>query len=162
VLAGLALAGMGQCLAGWRAVRRFAAERAVEAAPAESPAVLLLKPLHGDEPMLEAALASMCAQDWPRLRVVCGVQRADDPAIAVVERVRGRFPGVELHLVVDGTPHGANRKVANLINMMAAVPAQGPDEVVVISDSDIHAAPDWLRQVVAALAAPGVGLATTL
>ena len=160
MLAGLALAGIGQCLAGWRAVRRFAAERGAEVA--EGPSVLLLKPLHGDEPLLEAALASMCAQDWPRLRIVCGVQRADDPAIAVVERVRGRFPGVALHVVVDATPHGANRKVANLINMMAAVPAQGPDEVVVISDSDIHAGPDWLRQVVGALAAPGVGLATTL
>ena len=159
MLAGLALAGMGQCLAGWWAVRRFAA---AEQAPAEWPPVLLLKPLHGDEPLLEAALASMCAQDYPRLRIVCGVQRADDPAIAVVERVRARFPAVELRLVVDGTPHGANRKVGNLINMMAAVPEGGAEEVVVISDSDIHAGPDWLRRVVGALAVPGVGLATTL
>lgn len=159
MLAGLAVAGMGQCLAGWRAVRRFSG---VAPVPAVWPGVLLLKPLHGDEPLLEAALASMCAQDYPRLRIVCGVQRADDPAIAVVERLRARFPAVDLRLVVDGTPHGANRKVANLINMMAAVPAPAADEVVVVSDSDIHAAPDWLRLVVAALAVPGVGLATTL
>ncbi len=159
MLAGLAVAGMGQCLAGWRAVRRFSG---VAPAPAVWPAVLLLKPLHGDEPLLEAALASMCTQEYPRLRIVCGVQRADDPAIAVVERLRARFPAVDLHLVVDATPHGANRKVANLINMMAAVPALDEGEVVVVSDSDIHAAPDWLRQVVSALAVPGVGLATTL
>jgi ceramide glucosyltransferase len=79
-----------------------------------------------------------------------------------VERLRLRFPAVALHLVVDATPHGANRKVANLMNMLHAVPSAGPEEVVVVSDSDIHAAPDWLRQVVSALAAPGVGLATTL
>ena len=79
MLAGLALAGMGQCLAGWHAVRRFAP---MESAPEEWPPVLLLKPLHGDEPLLEAALASMCTQDYPRLRIVCGVQRADDPAAA--------------------------------------------------------------------------------
>ena len=178
MLAGLALAGMGQCLAGWRAVRRFAAQGGgSESVPAEPraglagggaqdedpwPPVLLLKPLHGDEPLLESALASMCAQDYPRLRIVCGVQRADDPAIAVVERLRRRFAGVDLRLVVDATPHGANRKVANLINMMDAVPPAGPDEVVVISDSDIHAGPDWLRRVAGALAVPGVGLATTL
>lgn len=159
--AGLALAGMGQCLAGWQAVRRFAAKPTAPA-PEAWPAVLLLKPLHGDEPLLEQALATACGQDYPGLRIVCGVQRTDDPAIAVVERLRSRFPGRDIRLVVDATPHGANRKVANLINMVAAVPPSGPDEVVVVADSDIHAAPDWLRCVVAALTRPGVGLATTL
>lgn len=161
MLAGLALAGMGQCLAGWLAVRRFAAT-ALAPEPAPLPPILLLKPLHGDEPLLEAALASMCTQDYPSLRIVCGVQRPDDPAAEVVARLRARFPARDIAMVIDPTPHGANRKVANLINMMEAVPAPAPGEVVVIADSDIHAAPDWLRQVAAALARPGVGLATTL
>lgn len=77
----------------------------------------------------------------------------------MVERLRTRFP--HLTLVIDPTPHGANAKVANLINMLAAhPPAAG--EIVVIADSDIHAAPDLLRRIVAALAQPGMGLATTL
>jgi ceramide glucosyltransferase len=142
-------------------VRRFAAGRAAEV-PAAWPSVVVLKPLHGDEALLEAALASACAQDYPRFRVVCGVQDPGDAAIGVVGRLRARFPGVDIALVVDPTPHGRNRKVANLINMLAAGPGLGPDEVVVIADSDIHAAPDWLRRVVAALAVPGVGLVTTL
>jgi len=155
------VAGIGQCLAGWHAVRRFA--RAVPAPdPAEWPPVLLLKPLHGDEPLLEQALATACTQDYPRLRIVCGVQDPADPAIAVVERLRARFPARDITLVADATPHGANRKIGNLINMLGAVPAAVEGEVVVIADSDIHAAPDWLRRVVAALAQPGVGLATTL
>ena len=151
---------MGQCLAGWHAARRFAGAPAEAAA--DGPPVLLLKPLHGDEPLLEEALASMCQQRYPRLRIVCGVQRGDDPAISVVQRVRARFPAVPLQLVVDSTPHGTNHKVANLINMVAATPPADAEEVVVIADSDIHAAPDWLARVVAALARPGVGLATTL
>ncbi len=150
---------MGQCLAGWRAVRRFAAQPA-PAAPAEWPLVTLLKPLHGDEPLLEAALASACGQDYPRFRVVCGVKDAADPAGAVVARLRARFPPVTL--VVEEAEHGPNRKVGNLMNMLAAMPQMTADEVVVIADSDIHAEPDWLREVVASLCAPGVGLATTL
>jgi len=148
-------------MAGWGAVRRFAASPA-PAPPVAWPAVLVLKPLHGDEPLLEQALASTCAQDYPRFRVVCGVQDAADPAIAVVQRLRARFAGVDIALVVDATPHGRNGKVANLINMLGATPGLAPDEVVVIADSDIHAAPDWLRRVVAALAVPGIGLVTTL
>ncbi len=157
----LALAGIVQCLAGWGLVRRFAAG-ATPGPPVAWPSVVVLKPLHGDEVLLEQALASACAQDYPRFRVVCGVHHPDDAAIAVVGRLRARFPGVDITLVVDGTPHGRNPKVANLINMLAAGPGLAANEVVVIADSDIHAEPDWLRRVVAALAVPGVGLVTTL
>ena len=162
MLAGLlALAGIVQCVAGWWLVARFARTPAPPV-PAFLPHVLLLKPLHGDEALLEQALATACAQDYPHLRIVCGIQNPADPATAVVKRLRARFPARDIALVVDPTPHGPNRKIANLINMLAAVPDLAPDEIVVIADSDIHAAPDWLRLVVATLAKPGTGLATTL
>ena len=122
------------------------------------PPVSLLKPLHGDEPMLEEALSSALQQDYPQLQVVFGVQHPDDPALAVVERLRARFPGRDVAVVVDGTPHGANRKIANLINMLPAA----RHDVLVISDSDIHVSPDYLRRVVGALHRPNIGLVTTL
>ncbi len=150
------MAGIAQCLAGWLAVRRFTRIQPPPE-PAEFPPVLLLKPLHGDEPLLEQALESACTQDYPNLRIVCGVHGADDPAIAVVHRLQARFPN--LTLTIDPTPHGLNHKVANLINMLAATPSA---EILVIADSDIHAPPGWLRSVVATLAQPGVGLVTTL
>ena len=122
------------------------------------PAVTVLKPLHGDEPMLEDALASFCTQDYPVLQIVFGVQDRTDPAIGLVRRLQARFPALDLVLVVDGTPHGANRKIANLLNMLPSA----RHDVLVISDSDIHARPGYLRRVVAALHRPGVGLVTTL
>ena len=122
------------------------------------PAVTVLKPLHGDEPMLEDALASFCTQDYPVLQIVFGVQDRTDPAIGLVRRLQARFPALDLVLVVDATPHGANRKIANLINMLPSA----RHDVLVISDSDIHARPGYLRRVVAALHRPGVGLVTTL
>ena len=152
----LTLAGVGQALIGWHEVRRFAAT-----APTVSddlPPLTLLKPLYGNEPLLEAALASVVGQDYPRFQVIFGVQRDDDPAIAVVERLRAQFPDSDIELVIDPTPHGANRKVANLINMYASAKY----DHIVIADSDLHCAPDYLRRVAVEFAVPGVGLVTTL
>ena len=155
IFAALALIGMAQALAGWALVRRFAAQPRPE--PARWPAVSVLKPLHGDEPLLEDALASLCAQNYPAFQVVFGVRDAGDPALAVVARLRARFPACDIAVVVDATPHGRNRKVENLINMFSAA----RHDVLVIADSDVHAGEQYLRRLVAALQAPRVGLVTT-
>jgi ceramide glucosyltransferase len=98
-----------------------AAARLPKTAPAlarHSSAVTILKPLHGAEPRLFENLSSFCAQDHPSpVQIVFGVRDPRDAAIAVVERLRESFPAADLQLVVDPTAHGANLKVANLINM---------------------------------------------
>lgn len=154
--AGLTAAGLLQSSAGWLAVERFA--RRAATVPDQCPPVTILKPLHGDEPLLEEALASFCAQDYPEFQIVFGLQDPADPALQVLDRLRRRFPALDMAVVVDPTPHGLNRKVANLINMAPHI----RHDVLVIADSDIHAAPGYLTQLVATLMAPGVGLATTL
>ncbi len=156
IAAALAGVGVAQALAGYVAVRRFRA-RPMPAAK-HLPAVTVLKPLYGDEPLLEQALASVCAQDYPRFQVIFGVQDPNDPARAVAERVRNRFPDRDVLVLVDNSADGANRKVANLINMLPAA----KHDVLVIADSDIHVAPDYLSSLVAALEQPGTGLVTTL
>ena len=148
--------GVLQALVASRLVARFT--RMPPLQPAEHPPVTVLKPLHGDEPLLEDALATLCRQRYPVWQIVFGVQRADDPAVTVVERLRARFPDVDMTLVVNPARHGANGKVSNLINMFAAV----QHDILVIADSDVHAEPEWLERLVAGLAVPGVGLVTTL
>lgn len=152
----LAGAGIGQALAGLRSVRRFAGH----AGPThgDQMPVTLLKPLYGDEPLLEAALASVCAQNYPNFQIVFGVQDAADPAIAVVRRLQARFADADIALVIDPTQHGRNRKVSNLINMLP----RAKHDVIVIADSDLHCAPNYLTRIMAEFAAPGVGLVTTL
>jgi ceramide glucosyltransferase len=152
----LTVAGMAQTVAGFVLVRRFCALPPAE--PEMLPAITVLRPLHGEESLLEEALASACAQDYPRFQVVFGVQDPNDPALAVVARVRSRFPDCDTVVVVDDSAPGSNRKVANLTTMLAAA----RHDVLVIADSDVHAAPDYLRRLVACLEEPGTGLATTL
>ncbi len=120
--------------------------------------VTVLKPLHGDEPLLEEALTSVCRQAYPPLQVVFGVNDAADTALPVVRRLQARFPGCDIAVVVEPTGHGANRKVGNLINMLPAA----KHDVLVIADADMHVAPDWLHRLVVALDEPGVGLVTTV
>ncbi len=153
--AALTLAGFVQAAAGWRAVGKF--RRNVPAAGLRPP-LTVLKPLHGDEPLLEQALASFCAQDYPDFQVIFGVQSAADTAVSVVERLRARFPGLDMELVIDPTLHGSNRKIGNLINMFPSA----RHNLLVISDSDMHAPPGYLASVADALCVPGTGLVTTL
>ncbi len=120
--------------------------------------VTVLKPLYGDEPLLEEALTTVCRQNYPNCQVVFGVQDPADTALPVVRRLLSQFTDCDIAVVVDPTPHGRNGKVANLINMLPAA----QHEVLVIADSDVHVAPDWLRRLVGALETPGVGLVTTV
>ncbi len=152
----VAFASLTQAVAGWWAVRRYSRIERHPQGP--YPPITVLKPLHGDEPLLEEALASFCAQDYARFQVVFGLQDPADPALHVIRRLRARFPTVDMEVVIDPTQHGVNRKVGNLINMYT----RAKHDVIVIADSDIHAAPDYLTQVATALARPNTGLVTTL
>ena len=89
-LATFVVVGLMQCVAGWAVLHRFRARRHTEAA--NLPPVTILKPLHGDEPLLEEALASNFQQDYPEFQLVFGIQDPNDPALAVLERLRRRFP----------------------------------------------------------------------
>src|ERR1700731_341294 len=148
--------GFAQCLAGWILSPLSPAQPGTPRAG--FPPVTILSPLCGDEPLLEEALASCCCQTYPAFQIVFGVQDRADPALAVAQRLRDRFPRCDITIVVDDTPHGPNRKIANLINMLPSA----RHDVLVISDSDLHVTPDYLEQLVAALEVPGTGLVTAV
>lgn len=123
------------------------------------PAVTIMKPLHGDEPLLEEALESFFRQDYPAPhQIVFGLQDEHDPALAIVRRLQKRYPERDISVVIDQTEHGPNRKVGNLINMFPAC----KHDVLIISDSDIHVSADYTASIVRALQQDGVQLATTL
>jgi ceramide glucosyltransferase len=154
----LSAIGVLQVLAGWFAVRRMIGPPPGVPSARPEP-ITVLKPLHGQEPLLAEALATLCEQDYPATyQIVFGVGDTEDAAIPVVRALRHRYPNRDIELVIDPSRHGANPKVGNLINMLSAA----RHDILVIADSDVHARPDYLRRLADALAEPGVGLVTTL
>ena len=155
-----AAAALGCCYALFAAWAARGFVRSTPSARAETyPAVTILKPLHGAEPGLYGHLAGFCVQDYPSpVQTVFGVADPADPAIAIVRKLIADFPDRDLTLVVSSHRHGINAKVSNLINMLR----EAHHDVLVMSDSDIVVAPDYLRRGVDALARPGVGLVTCL
>ncbi|QXQ05530.1 glycosyltransferase [Sphingosinicellaceae bacterium] len=122
-----------------------------DAALGDTPAVTILKPLHGAEPRLVENLASFVTQNYRgAVQIVCGVADAGDPAVAAVAALRELYPKADIALVVDPARHGGNAKVSNLVNMMGAA----KHDVLVLSDSDMAVEADYLARIVGALGEP--------
>jgi ceramide glucosyltransferase len=151
-----ALIGMVQQFIGTILIQRFCAT--ISPNLSFEPPVTLMKPLCGVEPLTELALESFFLIDYPVFQIVFGVQNLDDPVLSIVQTLRQRYPQVDVEIVIDSTLHGSNRKISNLINMQR----EAKYETLVMSDADIHVPPYFLHRVIAALAAPNVGLVTTL
>ena len=154
-LTGLAIAGMAQALAGLLAVRQFATRKAP--ALLSQPPVTILKPVCGDELLLEGAIASFCTQDYGNFQLVIGAQDPNDPALDVARNVQARFPDLDITIVISPACHARNRKIANLMGMMPAA----KHDILIFADSDLHVRRDYLAQVVGALTQPACGLVTT-
>jgi ceramide glucosyltransferase len=157
ILLVLAVAGCGYTLAATGLVGRYHAV----ACPvrAETPAITVLKPLHGAEPRLRENLESFVAQDYPAaVQIVFGLSRPDDAARAVVEALQAANPDRDIALLVDDTRHGSNAKMSNVINIARLI----RHPLVVLADSDVAAPPDLLARLADVLADPNVGIASCL
>jgi ceramide glucosyltransferase len=153
----VAMAGCAYALGAAVVTRRFAAASAAIAA--SFPGVTILKPLRGAEAGLYDNLASFCNQSYPGpVQILFGVQDPADAAIAAVNRLIADLPGRDLELVKHSRAGGPNPKVANLVGMQGRI----RHDIVIIADSDIAVAQDYLSRTVAALYRPNVGLVTCL
>lgn len=153
-----ALAGSFYVLLSAAAVLFFCRRRRdrVEA-PAEWPAVSILKPIFGLEKNLAQNLRSACTQDYPCYQVVLSVQRLDDPALPLLRKVEQEFGRERVTVVAAESEPVLNGKIQNL---RIALPAARHD-VLVISDSDVELRSDYLKTIVAPLQDPGIGYVCT-
>jgi len=110
------------------------------------------------EPELYQNLRSFCDQEYPDYQVVFGVRDAQDPAIAVIERLIKEFPQRDVSLIVDETVIGANLKVCILASMYRAA----KHDLLVVADSDMRVEHHYLRAVAAPFEDPKVGAVTCL
>jgi ceramide glucosyltransferase len=137
------------------AARRFQRDRQQLRTNA-TPPVSMLKPLCGMEPNLEANLESFFRQDYPEFEIIFGVRHSADPALAIVRSLSAKYPDVVVRIVIAGEPDRPNAKVCSLVRMYD----ECTHDYLVISDSDVHVTPDYLREVIPPLLDQRNGLVT--
>jgi len=118
--------------------------------------VSILKPLSGLDLGLDSNLRTFFEQDYTNFEILFAVRRLDDPAVAVVEKLRSEYPSVPSRLIVTGEPPYPNAKVYSLECMLA----EAAHDLVVMSDSDIRVTPSLLRAAAAEFQDRKLGVAT--
>jgi len=126
--------------------------------PADLPPVSILKPLKGVDADLKENLRSIFRLDYPDFEVILGTEEANDPALAVAQRVAAEFPRVRSLVVTGAATVGYNPKVNNLSNLLP----RASHPLVLISDSNIRVPADYLRDLVAHRTRAGGGLVWSL
>jgi ceramide glucosyltransferase len=122
------------------------------------PPVSILKPLKGVDPEIWESFCSHCEQQYPEFELIFGVSDPADPACEVVRKLQKQYPARAIKLMVCERVLGANVKVSNLAQMLP----EARHDILLVNDSDIRVAPDYLQQVVAPLADAQIGLVTCL
>src|ERR1017187_7826573 len=122
------------------------------------PPVSILKPLKGVDPEIWESFCSHCEQQYPEFELIFGVSDPADPACEVVRKLQKQYPDRAIKLMVCERVLGANVKVSNLAQMLP----EASHDILLVNDSDIRVAPDYLQQVVAPLADTQIGLVTCL
>ncbi len=123
-----------------------------------APPVSILKSLRGLDPQMYTAFRSHCLLDYPEYEVLFGVHDLDDPALGLVEKLREEFPLRRLRIIHCPQVLGLNGKVSTLAQMLP----QARYENIIINDSDIVVARDYLWRVLAPLAQRETGMVTAL
>jgi ceramide glucosyltransferase len=131
------------------AARANAAARPVPTAAAW-PQVSMLKPVYGLGRDLRENLRTACTQDYPDYQLVLSAQREDEPALPLLYELQRELGLDRVSVVVDGSGTVPNGKVRNLLVGLAGA----RHDLLVVSDADVRLRPDYLKTIVAPLAAP--------
>ncbi len=122
------------------------------------PAISILKPVRGRDPEFYEAIRSHAVQDYPgEVEILFGVANPADPALEDFERLRVEFPALTLRLV-----HSTTAALNGKVGVLQDLGRRAQHDIWLVNDSDIRVPEGYLRQVVAPLEDPHVGVVTCL
>jgi ceramide glucosyltransferase len=122
------------------------------------PPISILKPLKGLDDDLSDNLTSFCKQAYPDYEIIFALEEKGDPALKLAEEIKKQYPKRKISIVVKKRDYALNPKVDNLIAAYEA--SQFP--YVLISDSDVRVADDYLQEIIKPMEDPKVGLVSNL
>ncbi|HVA66234.1 MAG TPA: glycosyltransferase [Elusimicrobiota bacterium] len=137
-------------------LRRLKRSAAAKSSGDFTPSVAILKPIKGLDRRLYENLASFFRQNYPGYRIYFTLGNEADPARPVIERVCRDFPDIPSEIIVSKKSPGCNPK----INSLAGAEDRLEADMIIMADSDIRVAPDFIRRCVAPFRDPDVGLAS--
>ncbi|MGH9521098.1 MAG: glycosyltransferase [Terriglobales bacterium] len=123
-----------------------------------TPPVSLLKPIKGVDAGAYENFASFCRLDYPDYEILFCIDEDDLESAAILGRLQSDFPQRRIRVLLGEPGNGSNDKVMKLAQLVD----EAAHEIVVISDSDVKARPDYLRHVVAPMEDPAMGAASCL
>ncbi len=123
-----------------------------------APSATLILPFKGVDKGLQENLTAYFELDYPDLQILLVTEDALDPCVPILERVREGFPAVNSQILFAGKAQQRGQKVHNLLHAVGQLGAG--DGVLAFGDSDIRPAANWLRDLIATLEDPDVGVST--
>jgi Glycosyl transferase family 21 len=129
--------------------------------PQPPPEVMVVLPLRGADPSLEACLKGLLAQDYPAYGVHIVIDSAEDPAQALVARLLADA-GPRAAIVQVETRRSLGTECSAKLSAQRQVLTALDGKVAVIAflDADCTPAPDWLRELVAPFSDARIGATT--
>ncbi len=121
------------------------------------PPVSILKPLKGADEGLFENLKSFFEIDYPEYELIFSVTNEKDPAVKVVEQLLQIFPQRNTQLLFEKRETELNPKINNLLKAYEVA----RHEIILISDSNIRAKKDYLKNLLPDLT-PQVGIITAV
>ncbi|MBN2480357.1 MAG: glycosyltransferase [Bacteroidales bacterium] len=122
-----------------------------------TPKISVIKSIWGLDDYALDNFRSFCEQDYPNdYEIVFCVENRTDPAIPLISKVISEYPERDIRLIFSDPED--RRRFGKIKNMIAGL-MESKYEVIMFSDSDVHAPKTFIRKSVRCFNNPKTGLA---
>jgi ceramide glucosyltransferase len=123
----------------------------------DAPPVSLVRPVCGIDNFCEETLGSSFRLDYPHYEVIFCVARANDPVVAVVNRLIAAHPDVAARLIIGDEKVSANPKLNNCVRGWDAA----RHDWIILADSNVLMPQDYIQRLFASWG-PQTGLVCSM